>query len=299
MRATQLLVCALLATTLICCSADTGINTDGRLGSCRAQRVLMISVDGLHQQDLAQWVSLKPGSTLAQLSKEGITYNKCFIDGITDSFPGILALTTGGNVAAHGVYYDDSYDRNLYPPGTTCANGKPNAPRGTEVVYDETIDINMDQLDGGNPTGTADAGSIDPKKLPVDRQCNPVYPHQFVQTNTIFEVVRSQGLHTAWADKHPAYDLLNGPSGKGVEDLYTPEINSKYQDGDYTSKPEYTMVYDKLHVDAAINWIQGNGKVKAVPNLFGFNMQVEVPLGKSVRAGNGSSGTAFLMASAL
>lgn len=38
--------------------------------------------------------------------------------------------------------------------------------------------------------GTADgAGSIDPSKLPIDRHCNPVYPHQFVQTNTIFEVM--------------------------------------------------------------------------------------------------------------
>lgn len=32
------------------------------------------SVDGLHQQDLAQWVALKPSSTLAALSKEGVTY---------------------------------------------------------------------------------------------------------------------------------------------------------------------------------------------------------------------------------
>jgi len=47
--------------------------------------------------------------------------------------------------------------------------------------------------------------------------------------NTIFEVVRSKGGHTAWADKHPAYDLVNGPSGKGVEDLFTPEITNARQ----------------------------------------------------------------------
>jgi hypothetical protein len=28
------------------------------------------------------------------------------------------------------------------------------------------------------------------------------------------------------ADKHPAYQLLQGPSGHGVDDLYTPEINA-------------------------------------------------------------------------
>lgn len=41
-----------------------------------------------------------------------------FIDGITDSFPGVLALTTGGNVAAHGVYYGGCSDCNIVTPDT-------------------------------------------------------------------------------------------------------------------------------------------------------------------------------------
>jgi len=28
------------------------------------------------------------------------------------------------------------------------------------------------------------------------------------------------------SDKHPAYEILNGPSGTGVQDMFTPEINS-------------------------------------------------------------------------
>jgi hypothetical protein len=28
------------------------------------------------------------------------------------------------------------------------------------------------------------------------------------------------------AVEHPAYEILNGPSGTGVQDLFTPEINS-------------------------------------------------------------------------
>lgn len=99
------------------------------------------------------------------------------------------------------------------------------------------------------------------------------------------QVARSAGLHTAWADKHPAYDLLNRPSGNGVEDLYTPEINAAYKDGDYTTHPNYTMVYDTLHVDAAVNWIQGKDHTGAqaftgmAPNLFGFNFQVSFASG--------------------
>jgi hypothetical protein len=42
--------------------------------------------------------------------------------------------------------------------------------------------------------------------------------------NTVFEVLRNHGLRTAWSDKHPAYEILNGPSGKGIQDLFTPEI---------------------------------------------------------------------------
>jgi len=49
--------------------------------------------------------------------------------------------------------------------------------------------------------------------------------------NTIFEVVKASGRRTAWSDKHTSYDLVNGPSGTGVDDLYTPEINSDIASG--------------------------------------------------------------------
>ncbi len=43
--------------------------------------------------------------------------------------------------------------------------------------------------------------------------------------NTIFEVVHAHG-QTAYTDKHPAYDLVRGPSGKGLSVGYFPEIQS-------------------------------------------------------------------------
>ena len=45
-----------------------------------------------------------------------------------------------------------------------------------------------------------------------------------IRVNTVFEVVKAAHLPTAYSEKRPAYDFLNGPSGKGVDDLYTPEI---------------------------------------------------------------------------
>lgn len=50
---------------------------------------------------------------------------------------------------------DDSYSHLLWPShaaGTNCTNGKPNGPPGVEVLYDETIDINLSALNAGKAT---------------------------------------------------------------------------------------------------------------------------------------------------
>ena len=46
--------------------------------------------------------------------------------------------------------------------------------------------------------------------------CEVVYPHNFLRTNTVFEVGRGNSLVTAYADKHTSYEFLNGPSGVGL-----------------------------------------------------------------------------------
>src|SRR5215831_6997228 len=205
----------------------------------RIGHVLLLSVDGLHAQDLARYTALHPNSALAQLTHLGVTYTDASASKPSDSFPGLLAMVTGGSPRSTGVFYDDSYDRNLSAPGSNCAT------KGTEVVYDESIDLNPNALDGG--------GGIDPTTLPLDgsRGCTPVYPHSFLHVNTIFEVAQQAGLYTAWSDKHPAYDIVNGPSGKGVADLYTPVIAAT--DGTLSG----TEAYDDLKVQAILNEIAG------------------------------------------
>src|SRR5262249_1535383 len=137
----------------------------------------------------------------------------------SDSFPGILAMATGGSPRTTGVYYDVSYDRKLSSAKAVAPGACPST-EGTQVTFDESIDRDLTKLDGG--------GGINPDALPRDgaHACAPVYPHTFLRVNTIFEVVRAAGGYTAWSDKHPAYEILNGPSGAGVFDLYTPEIQS-------------------------------------------------------------------------
>jgi hypothetical protein len=221
--------------------------------------VLLISVDGLHASDLARYVRVHPDSALAQLSDDGITYTNASTSKPSDSFPGLLSMVTGGSPKSTGVFYDDSYDRNLSAPGSNCS------VKGTEVVYDESIDFNLNALDGG--------GGINPANLPLDgsKGCTPVYPHSFLKVNTVFNVIEAAGDRTAWSDKHPSYEILNGPSGPNIEDLYTPEIAST--DGTVAG----TQEYDDLKVHAVVNEIDGKDhtgtKTVGVPTLFGMNFQ--------------------------
>ncbi len=240
------------------------------------KHVMLISIDGMHAVDLSNYIKTHPNSTLAGLSYQGVTYPKAYSSRPSDSFPGLLAIVTGGTPRSTGVYYDNSYDRKLSPPGSKCATV------GTAVVYDESIDINPDLLSGGGKPGF-NASSIDPAKLPLDpsKGCTPVYPHSFLRVNTIFEVIKANGGSTAWSDKHPAYDLVNGPSGKGVDDLYTPEINNASAP---TTAVSTTEAYDDLKVTAVLNQIGGKtsgGKASKVPTIFGMNFQA-VSVGQKV-----------------
>lgn len=237
-------------------------------------RVLLISVDGMHSVDLSNYVRTHPNSTLASLSQMGTTYTNAFSSKPSDSFPGILAITTGGTPNSTGVWYDDSYDRNLSAPGSKCAT------KGAEIVYDESLDKDPMALDGG--------GGIDPANLPLDpaNGCTPVYPHQFLRVNTIFEVIHQAGKLTAWSDKHPAYELLNGPSGKGIDDLYTPEVASN--NGAPTATISGVIAYDSIKVAATLNQIDGKdhtGKInQGVPAIMGMNFQA-VSVGQKLTVG--------------
>ena len=232
------------------------------------ERVLLISIDGLHNLDVARFIESHPNSALAELASHGITYSNASTPANTDSFPGLLALVTGGSPISHGVFYDVSYDRNSFDPTNLNCTGAP----GNTVVFDESID----QYTAGNVS----LDVINPKALPrqIDAHgnCVPVYPHSFVKTNTIFEVVKAHGGRTAWADKHPAYDLVNGPSGHGVDDLYTPEITN-VNGFDATASVVCTAENDQKKVNAILNQIRGKkhdgSPAATVPTIFGMNFQ--------------------------
>src|SRR5262249_35819216 len=138
---------------------------------------------------------------------------------------------------------------------------------GTVIDLKQGYDFNGSALDAG--------GGLNPALLPLDpsKGCTPVYPHNMIRVNTIFEVVKNAGLRTAFSEKRPSYDFLNGPSGTGVQDLYVPEINFNSTLTDNFK----TQSFDELRVQSLIHEIDGfdhTGTVAApVPALFGMNFQ--------------------------
>ncbi len=292
----------------------TSVNAAPAISS-PVKHVLLISVDGLHQTDLDWFVQNNPNSTLAAMINNGVYYKNALTPFPSDSFPGLVGQLTGGNPKSAGIYYDDGYSRSELPLGTSktdCKSG--NVALGAEVQYAENIEptnaagqilldgtqgitglypvkkITPGFVDSVNATKILKlAGSpddvrsilIDPAQLPVDPiSCNPVYPHQYLLVNTVFEVAKVAGLRTAWVDKHPAYEILNGPSGYGIDDLFAPEINSVIDlasSKDWTKSNISTQQYDTIHLAAVINEIKGYDHAginkHGTPAVFGLNFQ--------------------------
>jgi len=270
-------------------------------GGSPIKHVLLISVDGLHQSDLMWYVQNYPTSELATLVRGGMEYTNAHTTVPSDSYPTTVGLMTGGNPAATGIYYDDAYDQAVDAAGTTSCQG---APTGATVTYDSPDDLNVSRLDAGqgipgllqnpalimNMTGNPKT-VLNASTFPVNpTTCQPIWPSQFLEVNTIFNVAKAAGLRTAWADKHPVYEILDGPSGNGVDDLFTPEIDSNAiepngqpypvaPDGadSWTDDNAATKQYDSYKVQAIINEIDGydhSGRYwVGVPGIFGMNFQ--------------------------
>ncbi|HEX2320602.1 MAG TPA: alkaline phosphatase family protein [Streptosporangiaceae bacterium] len=253
------------------------------------KHVLLISVDGLHQQDLTWYVRTHPGSVLAALTHQGLEYSRAMTPFPSDSFPGMVGQVTGGDPGVTGVYYDDTWNHSVFPAGTTTCSGQ---PPGGEVSYTEAADLDQSSIDAGQGL-TGLPGTIlqmtsnpltviNPGALPVSAAtCKPIIPSAYINVNTIFEVAREHGLRTAWSDKHPAYEILSGSSGLGVQDFFTPEINSQaigFPAGeDWTNDNAATMEYDSFKVQAVLNEIDGFNHSRTqhvgVPAIFGMNFQ--------------------------
>jgi hypothetical protein len=307
---------AALAITLASGTPRVAADSD-TVGSKHVKHVLLLSIDGMHAVDFYNCTHGIAGANggdpycpnMAALGRTGITYVGASSSKPSDSFPGIAALVTGGTPKSTGLYYDVAYDRSLDGPATTTGTGLAAAtctpfapPNGTTTDNDQGVDIDDTKLNGGAPGAALTEGgiaSLDPTKLSRDpaKGCAPVYPWNFVRTNTIFGVVHAAGGYTAWIDKHPSYSMVGGPGGHGLNDYYAPEVDSNVvplpgvttPDGvSCATVPDASSLsgwnnsfaniqcYDALRLNALLNQIAGkthNGAPAETPAVFGMNFQ--------------------------
>jgi hypothetical protein len=298
--------------------------------------VVLLSIDGMHAVDFLNCshgiIGVNDGRpycpNLTALSQTAVNYVGTISSRPSDSFPGLAALVTGGTPKTTGLYYDVAFDRSLAPPAMTTGTGLAGGtcipyktPPGTTTDFDQGIEYNDNALNGGAPApyGPTDGGiqSINPAFLVRDPAtgCTPVFPWDFVRTNTIFSVAHSAGLYTAWIDKHASYSFTAGPGGYGLDDYYSPEVDSavialpgvstalgascaKIRDNSaagvsaWAASFENIQCYDALKVDALKYEIAGKthlGKPASTPALFGMNFQA-VYIGESVNEPNVAKG---------
>ena len=293
---------------------------DGGLDESSVKHVLLISIDGMHALDYKNCAHGIAGANdgkpfcpnLAALGRSGVNYVAANTSKPSDSFPGLMNIVSGATPRLMGVYYDVAYDRSLDGPAAATGNGNPAAPcdpkaapTGYTTEYEEGLDFDQTMVNGGAPGASLTDGgvaSLDATKMDRDpaKGCAPVYPWQFVRTNTIYGVIHKAGGYTAWSDKHPAYSSVAGRDGVQVlDDYYSPEINSnviglpkvKTPDGTscetvpdagadltaWTNSFANIKCYDTLKVDAILNEIDGKDHLGTrktkTPTIFGMNFQ--------------------------
>ena len=280
------------------------------------KHVLLISVDGMHQADLDRYIANHPGSELAQLASGGAEFSNNHTSDPSDSDPGGTAIMTGGDPRATGVYYDVEYSHAVDEASAPCTPGQP--ATGGDVIYDspdDTLNAVPDLLNNGSgqtfPSfdegGSIYSGGVDkdpslnmgltahpqsglnPGSFPVDpNTCQPITPWDYLQVNTIFQVIHNAGLRTAWSDKHAIYTSFNGPGSNGmsIDDFFGPEIDSQAvepngmpypTDTDWAHDDAATKQYDGYKVQAVINELSGfdhSGTDQVgVPAILGMNFQ--------------------------
>jgi hypothetical protein len=289
------------------------------------QHVLLLSIDGMHAVDYENCASAGTCPHLAELGETGVTYTRTTSARPSDSFPGLMALVTGGTPKTVGAFYDVAYDRVLAGPTIDTGNGLPGTGvggctvghvAGYQTEYEEGVEFDQSSVNGGGPYKPFDGGvrSIDPLKLPRDpfNDCKPVYPWNFIRTNTIYGVIHAAGFYTAWSDKHPVYATVSGPTGtsepSNIDDYYAPEVNSNIvpipafltvsgddcsniphaAGDDWTTGFAAIRCYDQLKVNAVVNEIIGkthDGTRNApVPAILGMNFQA-VSIGQKLIKG--------------
>ncbi len=276
---------------------------EGALDAAHIKHVLLISVDGFHALDLANYVNSHADSNLAALSRHGVTYTNDSTSSPSDSFPGLASLVTGGSPTTTGLWYDDTYNRALSPP----AHDRRSRQSGRQLSRTDRHQRCLGRKRRYRSDAPRWRRGHQARNIWCairTNGCATILPHQYLRVNTIFEVVKKNGGLTAWTDKHPSYEWTNGPSGRASmistarkstrsrllcrssRDVHPYRIADPTPDDGWTNSFDDIKCYDQLHVQAVINQIDGYNHDRTrkvgVPALFGTNFQ-SVSVGEKLR----------------
>ena len=261
----------------------------------KKDHVLLISIDGMHAVDYANCVKAGTCPTLATIGKTGINYTRTSTSRPSDSFPGLMALVTGGTPKSVGAFYDVAWDRVLAPPATKTGNEawppetampakttghRRNTRKATKSTRHCSTEAELSTR-VTRPSTAESRRSIPPSSCanPFSKPmpCAPVYPWNFIRTNTIYGVIHDAGGVTAWSDKHAVYAAVSGPTGtsmpSNLDDYYSPEVNSNQiplpgittagtnfncgtivaSSNDWTTDFQAIQCYDQLKANAVVS----------------------------------------------
>ncbi|MFZ0502801.1 MAG: alkaline phosphatase family protein, partial [Chthoniobacterales bacterium] len=114
-RTTTATLGGIAASILLALPATAGSIDSNNIST--VSQVRLISIDGMHQSDLAWYVETHPKSTLAALVAQGVDFSNASTPFPSDSFPGMVGQLTGGNPRTTDIYYDDTWNHAVFRQG--------------------------------------------------------------------------------------------------------------------------------------------------------------------------------------
>ena len=151
------------------------------------------------------------------------------------------------------------------------------SPKATGIPYDEYYDRHYKLAIEITETVTVPPG---------------LKPHDLLKVPTLFEAAKAKGLKTAFISKHIGYEILQGPSGQGIDRLELPEMvawKGPFRDYDAKNFEMLTGMVAKDGADIAgiyaiaANYAMKEHGVVAVETRAAVG-DIDAPVGKVVDA---------------
>ena len=184
----------------------------------KTTHVLLLSIDGFHDFDLTNYVASAPdlGARVAGRARHGLHA------GLRDGSVGLVPGDAGDDDRRLAVVDRRLLRRDVGRQPVAAGLELLDARHGGHLQGEHQL--HRDVCVGvGHQPGDAAARS---RTTAARRSIRT----QYLKVNTIYEVIHNAGMRTAATDKHPAYEMLNGPSGTGLDDFYGPEFNGAKKD---------------------------------------------------------------------